>query len=129
MTGDPGDPALADALPVLPAPAPRGRRARADPRLRMELVERTGLSLRVRVRIAPLARGRLVASLRRGKGRHALHGRRQGGRVDLTARVRRPGRWRLVVRFEGSSGWADAALPARTLRFAPRSTRAVRRRA
>jgi hypothetical protein len=127
MTGDPGDPALADALPALPAPARRGRRSRTAPRLRLELVERTGLSLRMRVRLAPSARGQVVASLRRGQGRHLLRGRRRGGRIDLTARVWRPGRWRLVVRFEDAPGWADAALPTRCVRFALRCTRTAHR--
>ena len=128
MTGDVGDPALAEALPPAP-PAPLVRRPRTNPRLRLELVERTGLSLRVRVRVAPSARGRVLASLRRGKGRHALRSRRRGaGRVALSTRVRRPGRWRLVVRFQGTAGWANAVLPARTLRFVPRRAHATRGR-
>jgi uncharacterized protein YkwD len=130
MTADTGDPALADALPVVAAPAPLVRGSRANPRLRLELLERTGLSLRVRVRIDPSARGRLRGWLRRGHARRMLRAhRRRAGRFELSARVRRPGRWRLVVRFEGAAGWSDAALPARTLRFAPRRTHAARRHA
>jgi uncharacterized protein YkwD len=121
MTGDTGDPALADALPIASAPAPLVLASRANPRLRLELIERTGLSVRVRVRIDPSARGRLRGWLRRSKARHNLRARRlRAGSFELTARVRRPGRWRLVVRFDGAPGWADAALPVRTLRFAAR---------
>jgi hypothetical protein len=32
-----------------------------------------------------------------------------------------------VVRFEGAPGWADAALPTRSVRFAPRRTRTAHR--
>jgi uncharacterized protein YkwD len=126
MTGDTGDPALADALPTVTAPAPLARGSRADPRLRLELVERTGLSVRARVRLDPSARGRLRGWLRRGQVRRNLHAhRRRAGSFELSARVRRPGRWRLVVRFDGAPGWRDAALPARTLRFVPRRAHAA----
>jgi hypothetical protein len=65
--------------------------------------------------------GRLVASLRRGRARRALRSRRlRAGRYELKGAVRRSGRWRLSVRFDGAAGWADAALASRTLRFAPR---------
>jgi uncharacterized protein YkwD len=120
MNGDAGDPSLAAALPTLTTPRAPARPTRADPRLRLELVQRTGLTLLVRVRLDRSARGRLTGSLRRGRGRHALRTRRlRAGAVELRGRVRTAGRWRLVVRFDGASGWRDAALPSRTLRFAP----------
>jgi hypothetical protein len=40
--------------------------------------------------------------------------------IELRGRVRRTRKWRLVVRFDASAAWRDAALPARTLRFAAR---------
>jgi hypothetical protein len=110
------------------APAPLIRSSRADPHLRLELVERTGLSLRVRVRLDPSARGRLRGWLRHGRARRNLDAqRRHAGSFALSARVLRPGRWRLVVRFDGAAGWNDAAVPTRTVRFARRAHAARRR--
>jgi uncharacterized protein YkwD len=129
MTGDSGDPTLI-AAPATPATPVAPARARRDPRLRLALVQRTALKLLVRVRLDPAARGKLVASLHRGKALRRLQSRRRGaGSVELRGGVRRPGRWRLVVRFEGAAGWNDAALKARTLGFtAPRGQKARRRR-
>jgi uncharacterized protein YkwD len=125
MTGDTGDPTLiaAPSPPVTPVSPVRARR---DPRLRLALVQRTALKLLVRVRLDPAAHGKLIASLHRGKARRRLQSRRRGaGSFELRGGVRRPGRWRLVVRFEGAAGWRDAALKARTLGFtAPRGERA-----
>jgi hypothetical protein len=51
------------------------------------------------------------------------------GSFELRGGVRRPGRWRLVVRFDGTAGWRDAALKARTLGFTAPRARTDRRRA
>jgi uncharacterized protein YkwD len=128
MTGDAGDPSLI-AAPSIPATPVAPIRSRRDPMLRLALVQRTALKLLVRVRLDPAARGKLIASLHRGKARRRLQSRRRGaGSFELRGGVLRPGRWRLVVRFNGAPGWRDAALEARTLGFtAPRGERTRRR--
>jgi uncharacterized protein YkwD len=128
MTGDMGDASLIAAPSTAPAPVAPPPVLR-DPRLRLALVQRTALKLVVRVRLDPAARGKLIASLHRGKVRRRLQSRRRGaGSFELRGGVRRPGRWRLVVRFDGTAGWRDAALKARTLGFTAPRARTDRRR-
>jgi hypothetical protein len=68
--------------------------------------------------------GRLIASLHRGRARRRLRARRLGhGVFELRGRVLRTATWRLVVRFDGTSGWRDASVPVRALRFTARRAR------
>jgi hypothetical protein len=56
-------------------------------------------------------------AVRKGRRLAKLRHRRTGDLHRFTARLPKRGRWKVFVRFEGSGGWADRRLAARTVRW------------
>jgi uncharacterized protein YkwD len=102
-----------------PASAPSGtpagkgagggeKKARMRVRLRRE-----GRRLVVDVRVLE-GRGALKVSVRQGRRRADMRAHRRRNLLRATTVLPRGGSWRVVVRFEGASGWADRRLSRRS---------------
>jgi uncharacterized protein YkwD len=83
-------------------------------RLRVRL-RRRGRSLIVVVRLVE-GRGRVSVAVRQGSRRARVRGHRTGDLVRAEAFLPRKGRWKVIVRFEGGSGWGDRRLAPRPVR-------------
>jgi uncharacterized protein YkwD len=80
-------------------------------RLRVRL-SRHGRRLIVRVRLLE-GRGTLRVIVRQGNRRVSVRAQRRRNQLRATALLRRRGRWKVTVRFEGGPGWADRRLVRR----------------
>ena len=69
------------------------------------------------VALVPRGEGHVRVAVRKGARRAKLRHRRKGDLHRFGARLPKHGRWKVAIRFEGSAGWADRRLAARTVRW------------
>ena len=116
LNGDPAarPPGSGSPAPPTTKPGPVGAGKR-EPRLAVS-VRRHGRRLVVGVRVKR-GEGHVRVAVRKGARHARLRHRRKGDLHRFVARLPKHGRWKVSIRFDGSAGWADRRLAARTVRW------------
>ena len=116
LNGDPAARPPGSGSPSPPTPKPAlsvaGKR---EPRLAVS-VRRHGRRLVVGVRVKR-GEGHVRVAARKGARHAQLRHHRKGDLHRFAARLPKHGRWKVSIRFDGSAGWADRRLAARTVRW------------